>query len=209
MQFLVMGGGGHAKVVIEAIRAMNHEVVGVIDAAPAVRTVLGVPVLGDDAALPALRAQGLAHVALGLGDNARRERIGRRARELGFLLPAIVHPSALVSPTARLGDGVVVMARAVVGVDTHLRDMALVNTGAVLDHDNEIGAAAHIAPGCALAGNVHIGARALIGVGSAIRPGARVGADAVVGAGSAVVCDIADGARVGGTPAKPLRRLVQ
>ena len=205
MRFLVIGGGGHAKVVIEAIRAMNGEVVGVIDASPGVREVLGVPVVGDDDALPSLRAKGLTCVALGLGANALRERIGRRVKELGFLLPPILHPSALVSPSAKIGEGVVVMARAVVGVETVLRDMSLVNTGAVLDHDNDLGVAAHVAPGCALAGNVRVGDRSLIGVGSAVRPGVRIGVDVVVGAGSAVVADIDDGACVGGAPARPIR----
>lgn len=205
MQFLVIGGGGHAKVVIEAIRAMQGDVVGVLDASAETRQVLGAPVLGDDELLPSLRAQGLAHVALGLGGNALRERIGKRVKQLGFLLPPIIHPSALLSPSATIGEGVVVMARAVVGVETVLRDMALVNTGAIMDHDNDLGVAAHVAPGCALAGNVRIGDRSLIGVGSAVRPGVRIGADVVVGAGSAVVLDIDDGACVAGAPAKPIR----
>jgi UDP-perosamine 4-acetyltransferase len=205
MQFLVIGGGGHAKVVIEAIRAIDGEVVGVIDASPGKGKVLGAPIVGDDDDLPSLRAQGLEHVALGLGANALRERIGRRVKELGFVLPPIVHPSALLSPTAKIGEGVVVMARAVVGVETILREMSLVNTGAVLDHDNHLGVAAHVAPGCALAGNVRVGDRALVGVGAAVRPGVRIGADAIVGAGSAVVCDVDEGACVAGAPAKPIR----
>ena len=85
---------------------------------------------------------------------------------------------------------------------TRVGELAVVNTGAVVDHDNDIGPAAHVAPGVALAGNVRVGARALVGVGSAVRPGIRIGADAVVGAGSAVVADVADGAVVGGAPAR-------
>lgn len=202
--FLVIGAGGHAKVVIEAIRAMGEEVVGVLDASPAGSPVLGAPVLGDDEKLPTLRSEGFVYLALGIGANALREKIGRRAKTLGFEMPPVVHPSALLSPSAKLGEGVVVMARAVIGTETFLNDMAIVNTGAVLDHDNVLGVAAHVAPGCALAGNVLVGDRALIGVGSAIRPGVRIGADATIGAGSAVVADIPDGGLFGGAPARRL-----
>src|SRR5689334_9742959 len=198
LRVVVIGAGGHAKVVIEAVRAHGSEVVGLIDPSPGVSSVLGVQVLGGDDALPDLRCQGLDAAVVALGGNALRERVGRRMRELDFALPCVVHPSALLSPSARLGTGVVIMARAVVGSETVISDLAIINTGAIIDHDNEIGVAAHVAPGCALAGNVRVGARALVGVGSAVRPGIRVGADAVVGAGSAVVADVPDRAVVGG-----------
>lgn len=203
---VVIGAGGHAKVVIEAIRALNGEVMGLIDPAPATHSVLGVPVLGDDTMLSGLRAQGLNVVVVALGDNLLRECVGRRVQEMGFVLPTVVHPSALVSPSAELGMGVVVMARAVVGTEVTVGDLAIVNTGAVLDHDSRLSIAAHVAPGCALAGNVWVGDRTLIGVGSAVRPGIRIGADVIVGAGSAVVSHVPDGATVGGTPAQLLRR---
>lgn len=203
---VVIGGGGHAKVVIEAARASGlWDVVGVVDASPSAAPCLGVPVLGGDEILPRLLAEGIASAVLALGGNALRERLGRHALDLGFELPAIIHPSALISPSAKIGKGVVVMARAVVGTETTVSDLAIVNTGAVLDHDNVLGRAAHVAPGCALAGNVSVGDRSLVGVGTAVRPLIRIGADVVVGAGSVIVADIPDGAFVGGAPARPLR----
>jgi UDP-perosamine 4-acetyltransferase len=206
LRIVVIGAGGHAKVVIEAVRAQGGEVVGLIDPSPATSSVLGVQILGSDDVLQDLRCQGIDTAVVALGDNPLRERLGRRIRELGFVLPNVVHPSALLSPSARLGSGIVVMARAVVGSETAISDLAIINTAAIIDHDNEIGVAAHVAPGCALAGNVRVGARALIGVGSAVRPGTRIGADTVVGAGSAVVADVPDRATVGGVPARQLRQ---
>lgn len=201
---LVIGAGGHAKVVIEALRAAGFDPVGLLDARPDAPALLGVPVLGGDDALPRLRAQGIEAAVVALGANQARERAGEGLRALGFRLPAVVHPAAFVSPSARIEEGAVVMARAVVGTLAEIGPLAILNTGCVVEHDNRIGASAHIAPCAVLAGTVRIGARALVGVGAVVRPGVSIGADAVVGAGSAVVGDVPDGAVVGGVPARLL-----
>jgi sugar O-acyltransferase (sialic acid O-acetyltransferase NeuD family) len=208
LRVVVIGAGGHAKVVTEAVRAMCGEVVGLIAPSPANPVVLGAAVLGGDEVLPDLRAQDLEAIVVALGNNRVRESVGDQVQRLGFALPTIVHPSALIPPSAQMGTGVVVMARAVVGTEVIIGGLAIVNTGAVIDHDNRLGTAAHVSPGCALAGNVCVGDRTLIGVGSAVRPGVRIGADVTVGAGSAVVSDVPDRASVGGTPARLLRQRV-
>lgn len=199
-----MGAGGHAKVVIEALRDAGFTPAGIVDPHPASASLLGVPVLGGDERLPSLRAAGIEEAVVALGANRMRERMGARLRDLGFGLPAVVHPAAFVSPSARIDDGAVIMARAVAGTLAGIGPLAILNTGCVVDHDNRIGACAHVAPGAALAGNVTVGDRALVGVGAAVRPGITIGADAVIGAGSAVVRDVPVGAIVGGVPARPL-----
>jgi UDP-perosamine 4-acetyltransferase len=208
-KIVIAGAGGHAKVVIELVRAACPalEIVGMVDAERAPRSMLGVPVIGGDNRLADLRAGGVAFAFPAVGDNALRERLGERLRKLGFELPALVSPKAAVSPTARLGAGVAVMAGAAINAEAAIADFAVVNTGAVVDHDARLGLAAHAAPGSVLAGGSCAGARALIGAGAVLIPGVSVGDDAVIGAGAAVVADIPAASLAVGVPARVVRRI--
>lgn len=202
---VLIGAGPHAAVVAEAVQALGrYELVGLTDPDATLGPVLGLPLLGGDDVLVALRERDVNAAVISVGDNALRQQLAAKARALGFALPPIIHPQAFIAPSARIEDGAIIMARAVVGTKTVVRELAIVNTGAIVDHDGIVGTAAHIAPGCAIAGSVTIGERALVGVGSAVRPGVTIGRDAVVAAGSAVVDPVPDGARVGGVPARAL-----
>jgi UDP-perosamine 4-acetyltransferase len=199
---VIIGGGGHAKVVIESLRASGETVAAIVDADPTPREVLGVPVVGDDLVLPSLREQGISKLFVAIGENRLREKLGRKGRELGFTLVNAIHPSAVVSPTARLGAGIAVMAGVAINADTHIDDLAIINTGAVVDHDCRLGAACHLGPASALAGGVTIGERAFLGVGARAIPGVTIGADTIVGAGGVVVRDLPDGVLAVGVPAQ-------
>lgn len=199
---VIVGGGGHAKVVIESLRASGHAVAAIVDADPTPREVLGVPVVGDDLQLSDLRGQGLSALFVAIGDNQLRQTLGRRARGLGFSLVNAVHPSAVISPSARIGEGVAVMAGAVINAGSHVGDLAIVNTGAVVDHDCRLGAACHLGPASALAGGVTVGDRTFLGVGARVIPGVTIGADSIVGAGGVVVRDLPDAVLAIGVPAQ-------
>jgi UDP-perosamine 4-acetyltransferase len=199
---VIIGGGGHGKVVIESLRAAGETVAAIVDADPTPRTVLGAPVVGDDLALANLRGQGLSKLFVAIGDNRLRETLGRKAREQGFALVNAIHPSAVISPSAQIGDGVAVMAGVAINADTRIGDLAIVNTGAVVDHDCVLNVACHLGPASALAGGVSIGARAFLGVGARAIPGVRIGADTIVGAGGVVVRDLPDAVLAIGVPAK-------
>ena len=205
---LLVGGGGHAKVLIEILRDLMaagspYRPAGILDP-QASGAVLGVPVLGGDDRLESLRGEGIGDVFVALGSNGLRERVAARAVVAGYALPSLVHPSAVLLRSARIGAGVAVMPRAVIGADAQVEDLVIVNTGAVVEHDNQLGVAAHVAPGSALAGNVTLGRRSMIGVGASVRPGITIGDDVLVGAGSAVVADLPAAGRYGGVPARLL-----
>ncbi len=201
-QLLVIGAGGHARVVIDVARAAGFNPIAALDPASVGSICNGVDVIGGDSLADSMFANGVRHAVVAIGDNALRSKFGKRLRDIGFELPPIAHPSAILSPSARIGDGTVIMPLAVVNAAATIGTMVIVNTGAVIEHDCVIGDGAHIAPGCRLGGTVLVGRETLIGIGSVVRPGAHVGDHATIGAGSTVIENI-DGHRVAtGCPAK-------
>ncbi len=205
---LVVGAGGHAKVVLDVLRAAGREIAGVTDPhLPMGGLFEGVPCLGDDGAWEDLFRSGLRTAFVALGDNRRRRDAGAELRALGFELANAIHPSAILSPSTQLGTGIAIMPGAVVNASTTIGDDAILNTSATIDHDGRIGAGAHVAPGCHLAGYVTVGEGALIGVGSAVGRGrpVSIGAWARVGTGSVVFRDVAPGTTVAGNPARIVR----
>lgn len=201
---ILLGAGGHAKVVIEILRAAGETVAGLLDADSTPREVLSAPVIGDDGQLPQLYAAGHRRAFVALGANGLRRRLAGDLQSLGFELVNAISPAAKVSPSARLGRGVAIMPGAVVNAQAQIGDCAIINSGAVVEHDCRVGAGAHIGPGAVLAGSCQVGEEALVGAGACVIPDRKIGAGAVIGAGASVTRDVSDGLRVGGTPARPL-----
>lgn len=202
---VIIGAGGHAKVVLELLRDAGATVVGLTDANPRGGDILGAPVLGDDTILPALFESGVRSAFVALGDNHRRFQMGERVQQLGFNLVNAISPYARISVSAQLGRGVAVMAGATVNAEAQIGDLSIVNTNAGVDHDAVLEAACHVGPGVALAGGVRIGRWALLGAGSSVIPNCSVGEGAIVGAGACVVRDIGPNMIAVGVPATIVR----
>lgn len=200
---VVIGAGGHAKVVIDLLRASGFDVVACADPSAEAAQINGVPVVGDEMeVLPGFYEQGVRHAFVALGDNRLRQRVAEKVRGLGFQFVNAIGKSAVLSQSVRLGTGCAIMEGAVVNADTQVDDFAIINTNASVDHDCSIGRYAHVAPGCAIAGVVKIGDRAFIGVGARVIPNVRICEDVIVGAGAAVVRDIDIPATWVGVPAR-------
>lgn len=200
---VVIGGGGHAKVVISTLRACGHSVPAVFDDDTAQwgTQILGVPVSGPAEA--ACRA-GYEWGFIAIGQNTARQSMARR---LNLRWLVLVHPTAYVAPEVKLGDGTVVMAGAIVQPGSVIGEQTIVNTGATLDHDCRVENFAHLAPGVHLAGNVHVAEGAFLGTGCVVIPGRQVGAWTTVGAGAVVVRDLPGEVVAYGVPARPQRSL--
>lgn len=195
---VLIGGGGHARVVAEAARLQGLALAGFVDPEPCEATVrlLGLRRLGDDAVLGTMK--GVVAV-LGVGSvgvsTTRRAIVERLAGTVGGWA-TVVHPAAYVSAAARVGEGAVVLAGAVVNAGARIGKHCIVNSGAVVEHDVELGDFALVASGAAVGGGTVIGADAFIGLGASLRDHIRIGAGASVGMGAVVIADVAEGARV-------------
>jgi sugar O-acyltransferase (sialic acid O-acetyltransferase NeuD family) len=205
---VVYGASGHGKVVADVARAAGLEVVGFVDDAPGRQGTgpWGIPVLSWSDCVARREVLGQPAVALGIGENASRERVHARVVADGFEVATPVHPGAVVSPTARIGTGTVVMALVAVNPDAEVGPGAILNTGCVVEHDCRVGAFAHLSPNAALGGGVQVGDRAHLGLGAVVLPMQVVGADARVGAGAVVTRAVEAGATVVGVPARVIAR---
>lgn len=209
MDTLIIGAGGHGKVVLDILRAAGeHRPVGFVDADPSLAgtTVGGLPVFGPVNQLPKLRQQHRIKGAIvAIGDNTVRRSYAARVVEHGYELVNAVHPAVVVSPTAIVGRNVVIAAGAVVCTEAKLADSVIVNTSAVVDHECVIGEAVHLAPMAALAGRVTVEPEAFVGMGARVIQCLTIGRRAVVGAGAVVLVDVPAYATVVGVPARVVK----
>lgn len=202
--FVVYGASGHGKVVADAARAAGRTVDGFLDddANKHGARFCDVPVLGGR---EWLNGRGPVEIAWGIGDNRVRERLALAVDAQGHRGTTVVHPRAIIAPSAKLGDGAVVFGGACVNADAVVGTGVIVNTAAVVEHDCVLGAFCHVSPGAALGGAVRIGARVHVGLGASVIPTIEIGDDTVVGAGSVVVRNLPAFVVAYGVPARVRR----
>jgi sugar O-acyltransferase (sialic acid O-acetyltransferase NeuD family) len=201
VRLLVIGAGGHAKVVIDTARCAGFEIAGVIGRPGGRSEILGIPVSGSSDGIEA------DAFIVAFGDN--RARAAMFAEQAAGPLPAatVVHPSAVIADGVSIGDGTFVAAGVVVNVDAHIGRDAILNTGCTVDHDVVVGDHALVGPASSLCGESRLGQGVTFGAGASIIPTKIVGDWSIVGAGAAVVGDLPAHSVCVGVPARPTRRI--
>ncbi|MCD5987011.1 acetyltransferase [Pseudomonas sp. CDFA 553] len=196
LPLILLGAGGHAKVLLSVARSLNWSVIGVCDPqlfSSGVTRWRGLDVLGGDEALQRFdrdNFQVLNGIGQVVGSAARRKVYERLAAD-GYRFATVVHPAAWVDSSVELRDGVQVMAGAIIQADSVVGKNSIINTHSAVDHDCVVGAHSHIAPGATLCGGVSVGERCFVASGATVIQGIVIGNDAVIGAGSVLVRDVA------------------
>lgn len=205
---IIVGAGGHARVLIDALRALRRDVVGLVDVDPAShsKAVLDIPVLGgDEVVLQYPRsAVELVNGVGSTGSTLRRRRLFESFKDHGFDFAIVAHPNAQIAWKVELCEGAQVFAGAVVQVGSIVGRNAIINSNATVDHNCHVGAHVHVAPGATLCGDVRVGDGAHVGAAACVLQGVELGAECVVGAGAVVLKDVPPGHRVAGVPAREL-----
>lgn len=203
---IIIGGGGHAKVLASTLVEMNIPILGFVDPDTSKITLLGLPRLGGDEAIldhspdSILLAQGLGSVS----PDFVRSKVFDHHKSLGYTFVTAIHPTAIVAREVEIGEGTVIFAGAIVQPGTQIGQNCVLNTRCSVDHDCYIGPHNHIAPGATLSGSVTTGSNCHIGVGSTIIQGVILGENSLIGAGSVVLKQVPPNTTVFGIPARNL-----
>lgn len=199
---LIIGAGGHAKVVTEIALQSGWEIEGFLDDEEEKKEFLGYPVFGKTEKAANYMENHVLFLAIGKNQIRKRLAAGLKKAEFATL----IHPNAVKAASAKIGKGSVVMANAVINPGAEIGEQCIINTGAIVEHDNRIDSFVHISPGCRLGGGVSIGEESWLGIGSCVKNQVKICPYCVIGVGAVVVKNINTAGTYVGVPAKKLQQ---
>lgn len=206
-KLLLLGGGGHAKSILDTLRSLNdYHIYGILDSDKELHTkVLGAEIIGRDEDLLSYYQKGIQYAVLAVGSVGNpkiRISLYQAGKKIGYHFPNIIDPSAVLSQSLVMGEGNFIGKGALLGPDVTMGNGCIVNTGAILEHGTKMGDFVHIAPGCVLLGNVTVGANTHIGANTTILQDVTIGSNSLIGAGSLILNHIPSHRLAYGSPAK-------
>lgn len=203
---IIIGVGGHARAVIDAAELQGFNILGIIDTNyhDQEEEIINYKVMGGFSALEYFDTKD-TDVFIAIGDGKERILYFEKARKMGFSIPKIIHPAAILSKYVTIGNGAFVNAGVILNSEIVIGDNSIVNTGAILDHEVHLGRYSHIAPGCKIGGRVEIGEFTFIGIGSTVIDKIKIGSHVMVGAGSVVIKDVESDSTVVGIPSRRIK----
>lgn len=201
---IVIGAGGHAKIVLDILQEKKYEIVGLTD--PNIEKgelCMGYPVLGTDEVLRLFLKVGVTDLVMGIGHTGNfqvRNQVYQNLQKEGFEFPALIHKNAIKADSAVIDKGVLVAAGSIINPEAKIGELCIINTSSVIEHEVIIESGVHIAPHATILGNAFIGENSFIGAGSVVLQGVKVGRNCIIGAGSIILKDIPDNSIVYGNP---------
>jgi sugar O-acyltransferase (sialic acid O-acetyltransferase NeuD family) len=189
---ILLGGGGHACVLVDVLRLLKKNILGFVGPQhAAIKNCPDIPYLGDEQVLHQSKVQEFNLInavgSISAEKNTLRQALFDRFKQAGFEFATVIHPSAVIASSVKLGEGVQVMAGVVLQPNVIVHENTIINTSVSLDHDCYIGKHVHIAPGASMSGHVTIGDNAFIGVGAIIIQNVHIHANSMIRAGATVV----------------------
>lgn len=205
MRVALIGTGAQAKYAIDTFKRRDIEIAGAIDlGAPPDRKKcddLGIPFLGGIELIASLPDHA-SHVIVCCASNDQKQVLSEQVAQIPLPFASAIHPSAITSETAVLGEGLIINALAVIQPFAKIGNGCMIHATAVIEHDVAVGDYSNIAMGAVLAGWVQVGTLATVFTGSIVAPTVTIGDGAVIGAGSVVLDHVPPGAKVYGSPAR-------
>lgn len=207
MRVIILGAGEQGRVVLNILQYNKEfQIIGFIDVCnnPQIwgTQVKGIKVLGGMSLLPEIYKKQADGYIVALGDNKKRVELAAETKKIGFSLVNAIHPSAVISKYAILGEGIVISPNVSINTDAKIGNNVIINTAAIVEHDCIIEEGVHIAPGVHLAGGVKVKKNAFVGIGASVIDDLTIGENSIIGAGTVIITDVTDNVTVVGVPGR-------
>lgn len=199
-EILILGGGGHAASLADILERENkYKIAGYVINESQVSCSIDYPVIGTDDELLNLYQSGIRNAVIGigyLGKSVLREKLYEHLKEIGFCLPVICDPSAIVSEHVEIGEGTSIGKGVIINAGTEIGKMCIINTGAIIEHDCIVEDFAHISVGGVLCGSVRVGKASFVGANATVIQEKKIGKQCIIGAGTTVRKSLEDNCMV-------------